>query len=199
MKTKNIKIAILAFGLLMAFSYVYAQAPYIAKQAKMTVSGTSTLHEWESEVTKVEWTGTLKVTGNTLTEVKDVLVKIPVTSIKSTKGKIMDNKTYEAFNHEKYPTIQYKLTSAKVTGAGSDYTITATGNLSMAGATKPIEMVVKAKVQPNGEVILTASKKLNMKDFSMETPTAMMGTIKVGEEVTVAFQLTLNTNDNKNL
>jgi polyisoprenoid-binding protein YceI len=196
MKTKNIKITILALSLIMAFGVLHAQTAYVAKQVKMTVSGSSTLHEWESEVTKVEWAGALKVTGGVLSEVKDVLVKIPVTSIKSTKGKIMDNKTYEAFNYEKYPTIQYKLTSTKITGAGSDYTITATGNLSMAGATKPIEMVVKAKVQPNGDVLLTGSKKFNMKDFSMEPPTAMMGSIKVGEEVTIGFQLTLHTNNN---
>lgn len=196
MKTKNIKIAILALSLLMAMGVIQAQTAYVAKQVKMTVSGSSTLHEWESDITKVEWAGTLKVVGGVLSEVKDVLVKIPVTSIKSTKGKIMDNKTYEAFNYEKYPTIQYKLTNAKVTGSGADYTITATGNLSMAGATKPIEMTVKAKVQPNGDVLLTGAKKLNMKDFSMEAPTAMMGTIKVGEEVTINFQLTLNANNN---
>jgi polyisoprenoid-binding protein YceI len=193
MKTKNIKVALLALTFIMAFGYTNAQAPYIAKQVKMSVTGSSTLHEWESEVTKVEWTGAFKVTEGVLNEVKDVVVKIPVTSIKSTKGKMMDSKTYEAFKHEKNPTIQYKLSNAKITDSGADYTIIANGNLTMAGVTKPVELVVKAKVQPNGDIVLTASKKLNMKDFSMETPTAMMGTIKVGEEVTVKFDITLNT------
>jgi len=157
----------------------------------MSVSGTSSLHEWESEVTKVEWTGTMNVHGNQLTEIKDVLVKIPVTGIKSTKGSIMDNKTYDAFNYEKSPFIQFKLTAAKITGASPDYTVTATGNLTMNGVTKLIELTAKAKVLPAGDVQLSSSKKLNMKDYSMKPPTAMMGTIKVGEEVTVAFDLNL--------
>ena len=199
MKINNIKISVLVLGLLMVVSCVMGQAPYTVKEVKMTVSGTSTLHEWVSEVTKVDWVGSLKVTANTLDEVKDVIVKIPVTSIKSTKGRIMDNKTYDAFNYEKYPTIQYKLSAARITGAGSDFTINASGNLTMAGKTKPVDLVVKAKVQANGDVLLTASKKLNMKDFSMEPPTAMMGAITVGEEITVAFTILVHTNSTNNL
>lgn len=36
-------------------------------------------------------------------------------------------------------------------------------------------------------------KKLNMRDYKMEPPTAMMGTIKVGEEVTIDFDLTITS------
>jgi polyisoprenoid-binding protein YceI len=191
MKTKSIKFFLLAVSVLAVFGFTGVQSPYSSKQSKMTVSGTSSLHEWESEVTKVEWKGALQLNGSELVEVKDVLVKIPVTGIKSSKGKIMDNKTYEAFNSDKNPVIQYKLITAKIKGSGPDYTIATTGNLTMAGATKPVDLMVKAKVLANGDVQLTASTKLNMKDFSMTPPTAMMGTIKVGEEVTVAFDITL--------
>lgn len=159
----------------------------------MSVTGSSTLHEWESEVTQVESSGTLTLDGSQLTAIKDVVVKMPVTGIKSTKGKTMDNKTYEAFNADKNPTIQYRLTSAKVSGSG-EFTIVANGNLTMAGATKPIEITAKAKVLGNGDVQITGSQKLNMKDFNMTPPTAMMGTIKVGEEVTVKFDITLTPN-----
>jgi polyisoprenoid-binding protein YceI len=157
----------------------------------MSVSGTSSLHEWESDVTKVEWTGAFAVQGNQLIDIKDVLVKIPVTSIKSTKGSIMDNKTYDAFDYEKNPHIQFKLTTVKITGTAPEFTVNATGNLTMAGVSKPTDLVVKAKVLSTGEVQLTSSKKINMKNHNMKPPTAMMGTIKVGEEVTVAFDLTL--------
>jgi hypothetical protein len=51
----------------------------------------------------------------------------------------------------------------------------------------------KYKILPNGELQLTVSKKLKMTDFKMEPPTAMMGTIKVGDEVTVIFDVTVNT------
>lgn len=167
------------------------QAPYIIKTSKVTVTGTSTLHEWESEVTKVEWTGFFDIENNMLKGIRDVVVKIPVTSIKSEHGKMMDNKTYDAFEAEKNPAILFKLTDAKISGTAADLTIQANGSLTMKGVTKPAALTVKGKLLANGDLQLIGSKKLNMKDFSMEPPTAMMGTIKVGEEVTVNFNLTI--------
>lgn len=166
---------------------VYGQTPYSLKTAKMTVDGTSSLHDWTSDVTKVEWVGSFLVSENKVKEVKNVQVKIAVTSIQSTKGKIMDNKTYEAFKYEKNPTIIYKLNTISIT----DAVLKANGTLTMAGTTKAIEMSVTAKVLANGNIQLTGSQKLNMRDYKMEPPTAMMGTIKVGEMVTVKFDLTL--------
>lgn len=176
----------------------FAQTTYSIKEYKLTVQGSSTLHDWESDVTQTEAKATITLQDKKLTEIKDVTVKIPVTSIKSTKGKIMDNKTWEAFNSDKNPNIQYKLTSAKITASGAEYTITATGTLTMAGTSKPVELTAKGKVMANGDVQIIGSRKLNMKDFNMVPPTAMMGTIKVGEEVTVNFNLTL-TNSSNNL
>jgi len=153
----------------------------------MTVDGTSSLHDWTSDVTKVEWIGSFLVSENKVKEVKNVQVKIAVTSIQSTKGKIMDNKTYDAFKYEKNPAIIYKLNTISITDAA----LKANGTLTMAGTTKAIEMSVTAKVLANGDIQLTGSQKLNMRDYKMEPPTAMMGTIKVGELVTVKFDLTL--------
>ena len=166
---------------------VQAQTPYSLKVNKMTVDGTSSLHDWTSEITKVEWTGNFLITDSKIKEVKNVHVKIPVTSIKSTKGKMMDGKTYDAFIYEKNPTIAYKLTTITIT----DGNLKANGTLTMAGTTKPIELTVKGKVLANGDIQITGSQKLNMRDYKMDPPTAMMGTIKVGEEVTVNFDLTL--------
>jgi len=189
MELRNVPRILIIIGILFVPYFIQGQANYKGKQNKMSVVGSSTLHEWESEVTQVESSGIITVEGNQLTAIKDVTVKMPVTGIKSTKGKTMDNKTYEAFNSDKNPTIQYKLTSAKITGSGAEFTILASGNLTMAGTTKPIEMTAKAKILANGDVQITGSHKFNMKTFNMVPPTAMMGTIKVGEEVTVKFDI----------
>jgi polyisoprenoid-binding protein YceI len=189
MKAKNSILILLVAGLLFAPYLIQAQAAYKGKQNKMSVVGSSTLHEWESEVTQVESKGSFTLENNKLTSIKDVTVKIVVTSIKSTKGKTMDNKTYEAFNSDKNPNITYKLTSAKITGSGPECTVAANGSLTMAGTTKPIDMTAKGKVLANGDVQITGTHKLNMKDFNMVPPTAMMGTIKVGEEVEVKFDI----------
>jgi hypothetical protein len=59
----------------------------------------------------------------------------------------------------------------------------------MAGTTKNIDMTVKAKILPNGDIQLIGSKKINMTEFGMKPPTAVLGTIKVGPEVTINFDL----------
>jgi polyisoprenoid-binding protein YceI len=169
--TINILICVFLISL---FTTGNTQTLYKLKSSKSSVSGTSTLHEWESEITKLEWSGIISVEDKKLVQVKDIIVKIPVKSIKSTKGSMMDNKTYDAFNADKNPTITFKVASIKISGSGKDYILDATGTLTMAGTSKSIGIT---------------NKKLIMKDFGMEPPTAMLGTIKVGEETTVAFDL----------
>lgn len=165
----------------------HGQIPYSLKSHKMTIDGTSSLHDWTSDVTKLEWSGNILAEGNSVKEVKDAVVKIQVVSIKSEKGKTMDEKTYEAFQSDKNPAITYKLSGVNISGDN----IKATGSLTMAGTTKTIAVDTKAKVLANGDVQFTGAQKLNMKDFKMTPPKAVMGTIKVGEEVTVKFDLIL--------
>lgn len=173
---------------LFAVVAAYAQKPYSLKAFAVSVNGTSTLHEWTSEVTKCDWSGQLTVDGGKLKEVKNVTVSFPVESIKSTKGGTMDKKTYEAFQSDKNPNITYKLTSATITGNK----ITANGTLTMAGATKNVVLLLESTVAANGDVSIEGSHKLNMKDFKMIPPKAVMGTIKVGPEVTILIELTLS-------
>lgn len=188
----NRKLTLLASVILViATGVVHAQKPFTVKQARMTVQGTSTLHDWESEAEKITCKGSALATPSVLASVKDVEVTVPVQNIKSTKGKTMDNKTWEAFNYTKYPNIIYKLTQATV---ATDGTVDASGTLTMAGVTKPVKFAVKSKVLPNGDIQLVGAYKLKMTDYKMVPPTAVMGTIKVADEVTVTFDLTVTTN-----
>lgn len=182
---------IITVGLLLfQLNAINAQSVKV-KAFKMTVKGISSLHDWESVVEKIDCRGLLTMSEDAI-EIKDMIIKIPVTGIKSTKGKMMDNKTYDAFKHEKYPFIIFTLSSKRVNE--SNATIDVKGNISMAGITKAITLTVNCKILSNGELQVTGSKKLIMTEFQMEPPTAMMGTIKVGDEVVVSFDLTLSTN-----
>jgi hypothetical protein len=185
----------IAIAILILFQVTILQAQsYEVKNYKMSVAGTSTLHDWESSVESIECNGAYTLNGNTLSEIENVVLKIKVTEIKSTKGKMMDNKTYEAFNYEKNPFIIFKLKTEELDAAES--TISLTGDLTMAGVTKTIGLTLTYKILAGGDLQITGSQKLSMTAFGMEPPTAMMGTIKVGNEVTVKFDMTL-TNNNK--
>jgi len=181
-------IPLIAAFLLLSTAVVFGQKAYSLKSHKMSVDGTSSLHDWTSDVTKVDWSGNLTVEGNSVKAISGVSVKIAVTDIKSEKGGMMDDKTYEEFKSEKFPTITFTLSSATVTGS----TVKANGTLTMAGVSKPIAMTVATKVLADGSVHLSGSQVINMKDYNMTPPKAVMGTIKVGEKVTFLFELTVS-------
>jgi polyisoprenoid-binding protein YceI len=188
MKARQLLILIASMLLLQAGS-INAQS-FKVKTFKMTVNGTSSMHDWESQVEKLDVQGSYKVEANALVDIKSAVVKIPVKSIKSPKGKIMDNKTYEAFNSDKYPTIVFTLSSKKLNG--SNLTAEVKGTLAMAGTTKQIDLLITYKVLTNGDLQIVGSKKIKMTEFNMEPPTAMMGAIKVGDEVIINFDIVLS-------
>jgi hypothetical protein len=190
---KTLHTTAIAFLIFLQALNLQAQS-YEIKNYKMSVAGTSSLHDWESAIENIECNGVYTLNGSSLFEIKNVVLRVKVTDIKSTKGRMMDNKTYDAFNYEKNPFITFKLTTEKVNEAES--TIDVKGDLTMAGVTKTIDMTISYKLLAGGDLQIVGSQILSMTDFGMEPPTAMMGTIKVGKEVTVKFELTL-TNNNK--
>jgi polyisoprenoid-binding protein YceI len=189
MKTR-ITILLTAAFLLLFVQAGISQDALQVKPNKMTVQGSSTIHDWESQTTKADVKGEFVVNNSQLKEVKNLEVKIPVESIKSTKGKMMDNKTYDAFNSQKNPYIIYSLNNARI---NEDGTIEGNGTLTMAGVTKPMQVKAKYKILNNGDVQLVLTRSFKMTEFKMDPPTAMMGSIKVGDEVTVNFDVVVNS------
>jgi polyisoprenoid-binding protein YceI len=191
--TLMLTIILLLSLLTFTISGANAQAVKV-KPNKMSVTGSSTLHEWESEITKAEFKGDVKTENLQLKEIKNFEVKVLVEGIKSTKGKTMDNKTYDAFNYTKFPYVVFALQTAKINANG---TIDAKGTLTMAGFSKPIDLQAKYKILANGDVQITVSKTIKMSEWKMEPPTAVMGTIKVGDDVTVNFDFVVNNRPNQ--
>lgn len=159
----------------------------------MTIKGTSNLHDWESSVKELKANGLMKTDASGLQSIQSLTVEIPVKSIKSTKGTVMDNKTYDAFNANENPFITYKLEQATVSKRGDGYEVVASGKLSMAGVTNKIDLSVRGKSEGDGSLTFSGSKKLKLSDFKMKRPSALMGTITVGDEVEVIFRVTLKS------
>lgn len=187
---RSTKTGLLLTIALLSIAPLYAQE-YIVKTSVSTIQGTSSLHDWESEISQLTCKSTLIIENNIVKSIKSADVTIPVTGIKSSHGKIMDNKTYDAFLYEKNPNITFQLTAAQLNSAAGKTTFEGTGMLQMAGVTKSVKVNGLATVLPNGDVQFTLSKKINMTEFKMKQPTAMMGAITVGADVTITFNLTL--------
>lgn len=162
----------------------------VPQNSTMTVYGTSNLHDWNIKVTKI--TGDLGI--NSADRINVLTIKAPVSSLKSGKG-IMDGKTYDAFEAKKFPNIIFQLTDVvftKITEKDSEATLT--GNLTMHGETKKFSFKTMAKTTKTGDYQFKGSVPLKMTDFKMKPPTAVMGTIKTGDAVTVKFDVTFKAN-----
>ena len=160
--------------------------PIIPLIASINVHGTSNVHDWDMKPTKV--TGELGLNGSK--QINALLIKIEVKSLKSGNG-IMDGKTYDAFDYKKNPYVVFQLiemTQSKL--SDNDSEIILNGNLSFAGATRKISIKTIGKITKSGDYQLKGSVPLKMTDFKMTPPTAMFGTMKSGDAVTIKFDVT---------
>jgi polyisoprenoid-binding protein YceI len=139
----------------------------------------------------MECTAHFKVENNSLKSIQNIHAKVLVKGIKSKEGKIMDNKTFEAFKYENNPYILFDAENAQVNMTTGQAGVKAVGNLTMAGETKPVTLEASGKLLPNGDIQIELSKTLNMTEYKMIPPTAMLGAIKVGEVVTVKLNIVL--------
>jgi len=165
---------------------------YDDKATLMKVEGTSTLHDWDCPVNSVKAKGDLTINNGELQSVNAMWVQADVKSIKSEKGEDMEEKIYDALKAEENPKITFSMISMKsIKKQGSEYLVETDGNMTIAGATKKIDLLVKGAIQPNGDVIFTGSTKIIMTQYGMERPSAMLGMIKCGDAIVVSFTLTL--------
>jgi len=155
------------------------------KSFNMTILGTTNVHDFKSKVTQAK--GEAVVNSNK--ELQSLVVEIPVRSIKSGE-KLMDTKTYETFDVDKNPTITFKLTEVNSLRLdGNQVNVTLTGNLTMAGVTRKISLKSTGNSTKPGVYDFEGSVALKMTDFKMSPPTAMLGLMKVGDAITLKFNV----------
>ena len=143
------------------------------------VEGTSTLHEWKMEAPAIN--------GQIDSTRPAAVVTIPVTSIKSEHAK-MDKLMAEALKAREHPEIRYELTESTQVPNAQTFTLKTKGKLTIAGVTRDIAMDVQGTRGADGRYVLTGTAPVKMTSFGIKPPTAMMGTIKTGDDVKVTFR-----------
>ena len=164
-----------------------------AKGSAVRIQGTSTLHEWTMEGTTINGQISAPTPDNWNAPAKAV-VTIPVTSIKSEHAK-MDKLMAEALKANANPEIRFELTEATPQQKNNDaFVLAAKGKLTIAGVTRDIAMNVQATRTPDGHYALTGQAPIKMTEFGIKPPTAMMNTIKTGDDVKVTFRWIVEKN-----
>lgn len=180
-------IFISIFHLLFLLNIAEAQQTLQASEvSEIIVSGTSTLHDWEANAEEIQSNGQFTISDNQIENIQSLEVKVPVESLKSGK-RGMDKNMYEALKSEDHPSIVFQLKNVKPLSAGK---ISASGNLTIAGTSKSVELEGSYDILSSNKVMIKGSTSFNMTKFDVEPPTAMLGTIKTGDEITISYQIT---------
>ena len=156
---------------------------YQSKQTEssMKISGTSTLHDWDINVES--FTGKAKMNGENM---ESASFEAVVKSMKSGTSS-MDDNTYKALKEKDHPKIIFKSTGI----SANNGKLTIKGNLTIAGVTKPVTLSTTLEKWAEPTMTVKGSYTFNMTEFGIDPPRAMLGTIRTGDEITIAFKLVL--------
>jgi len=164
-------------------SQVFAQVKYaLAPASEMKISGGSSLHDWDMTSNTAKGEGQFVMEGNQFKGIKSLRVQMEAESLKSgTKG--LDNNAYKALDTKKNKDVIFNL--KELTGSGSSYQ--AKGDFTIAGVTKPASFPVKM-TQSGDKLTFEGSFDTKLTNFSIEPPTALLGTVKTRDEITISFK-----------
>lgn len=157
----------------------------LTEESRLWVEGTSTVHDWHCDAAEID--GWLELEAGSM-DIVQAEVTLPAEQLECKNG-TMNKKTRKALKSDDHPAISYVLDTAEVLpGTSEGFSATTTGQLTIAGQTRTVEMTVQGRLMDDGRVHLTGELPLLMSDYDVDPPTAMLGTLKTGDAVTVRFE-----------
>lgn len=160
----------------------------------LTVKGDSTLHKWEASTGELK--GGLSLEDNEITSLE---VSIPVETLKSGKDGL-DDKMYDAMKTGKFPRVGFVLTKSEKPEENPDGMTgevrLVTGDLTILDTTQSVTVPVAVATDENGQLALSGSRELDMTDFGVKPPKAMLGMVKAHPKITVDFTWILDKKGN---
>ena len=189
------RIAMAAALLIVAALALYAAdaTRFTSARAKaatsVTIKGTSSLHEWQMQGTTIS--GVVETDPQTWSDEgqKAALAKvsIPIASIRSDHER-MDRIMRDALKADTNPNIDYQTITAALLKRNADsFVVRTSGKLTIAGVTRDIPLDVTVQRTGDGRYVCSGEALIRMTDFGVKPPVAMLGTLKTGDQVTVAF------------
>jgi polyisoprenoid-binding protein YceI len=194
----NIRTTILALALIVPASGAWTIANErieLQPQSRLWIDGTSTVKSFTCKANEVnavvEANGANAISALLTGDkgVKAVRVTIPAAQIDCGNGTMNDHMR-KAIKLAESPTIEFRLVNYDVARSGEGISGTIAGTLSLGGVEKAITLNADGKPE-GGMLHVTGAYPLKMTEYGLKPPSLMFGRIKVGETVTVKFDLLL--------
>ena len=191
---------LLTAGLILAgYGFGFAQTSFEARpESKVWIEGSSTVHDFDCKSDSIEGRAELPRVSTTEDTVSgsteyDIEIRFPVKEFDCGRSR-MNRDFYEALKADDFSDITFKFHGAERlddVSEGEDYQLyEVTGELSISGEIREISVQIKGKTSTeNSTIRIFGSHQISMKDFGIDPPTAMMGMVKVHEELEVHFDL----------
>jgi hypothetical protein len=158
----------------------------------LEVLGDSTLHKWKAQATQVLIQASLAPGQSTVWDavqagaLKALTLSAQVAGLKSTEGGSMDKNMHATMEADKVPAISFVMAAYRV----KEGQVAATGVLSIHGVTKTVEL--KGAIQGRADCVnVKGSYDLLMSDYGVKAPVMMLGTVRVSDKVSIAYDFAL--------
>lgn len=162
-----------------------------AASADIKVLGTSNLHNWSMEDKAVACSAKFTYSAGKAVPVSlaALTFSFPVHSLKSGESG-MDSKAYGAMKAKTGGDIVYTASASTITPAAAhQFSVKSSGDLTIAGVTKPVVLIAACSVLADGSITCSGTDKLLMTDYQIKPPTYMLGALKTGNALTIDFTM----------
>ena len=164
--------------------------------SEVTIEGTSSMHAFHCKTNKINAyvdvdPGYTKDLTNIARPIVSVKVNIVVRTLTCGNGQ-MDKNMYSTLNADANPIIKYTMSGYDIldgTAKPAAFAAKTSGTLVIAGKEKAINMTINAERLSDGKATAQGEQDVLMTDFGIKPPSFMFGTLKVGNEIKVKFNL----------
>lgn len=175
----------------------------LGEGSSLWIEGTSTVHDFESRTKDVKVTlkgapqgaAPIDAAGLALliksSAIQNVEVLVPVATLRSGKDGL-DKNLRKSMRADEFPSVRFQLDRYTLAASASADTIPikGEGKLTIAGKQNPVTLDARLIADGRG-LWLEGSKVLKMSEYGIKPPTMMMGTLRVGDPITVRYRLKL--------
>ena len=164
--------------------------------SEVTIEGTSSMHAFHCKTNKIMAyvdvdPGYTKDLTRVARPIVSVKVNIVVRTLSCGNGQ-MDKNMYSTLDADKNPIIKYTMSGYDILDGSAKptaFVAKTTGTLVISGQEKVISMKINAERLSDGKATAEGEQDVLMTDFGIKPPSFMFGTLKVGNEIKVKFNL----------
>lgn len=185
------------------FSPAYGQATEcsayttttLLENSSMSITGSSTLHGWNVEATQYSvrfiipeswfdsnenWKGK---------DVDELVVNAPVEHLDGGENK-MNRDLRDALEFEEYPEIVFRWDNINFVGkTDTGKKAEVSGKINIAGVEREISFQANIYLNEWSQIVARGNVPINMKDYGIEPPRALLGLIKTDENIELVYEL----------